>query len=309
MSGVRGPLIAAGLLLALTIGAFVFWGRAITPRSERMTVVASFYPLYDWCTEVSGADAEVVLLTGSGDPHSYSPSIDEVTQLAHARALVTVGLGLEPWSRRAIESAGSPTELLEVGTWVERRPMAEHGHAKEEGEEHHHAGGEDPHVWLDPGRAAQIVRKLGDEFARLDPPHADGYRARAEAYAKRLDVLLIETKEARATLEGKRVIVYHDAFGYLFERLGLEKLASVRSGAGIEPDAHDLAEVSKLLREAGQRALFSEPGHERAAKALADSLNVGVAVLDPLELNLTTYGKDYVERMRHNIRTLVEVLK
>jgi zinc transport system substrate-binding protein len=196
-----------------------------------------------------------------------------------------------------------------VGEWVERRKLTCHhdhgGHDHDHA--HHHHGDDDPHVWLDPERAAKIVTRLGDEFARLDAAHAAGYKQRAQAYAAKLTELSGELTKLKGSLNGKKVVTFHDAYGYLFERLGVEVVGVVQVAPGVEPSLRDVQEALKLMKSTGQKAAFAEPGAENSAQTIAKELNLKVAILDPLET--TSSGKTYVERMKQNLKVLEEHLK
>mgnify|MGYP001567788764 CR=1 FL=1 len=278
-----------------------------------MEICASLYPLGEWAREVAGPDADVYLLEGEGGgPHSFTPSMRDVTRIGRAKALLAVGLGLDPWTARTVESSGSAqkTELLEAGTWVTRRKMAAHGDHDEHGEaaHHHGAAGEDPHVWLDPERAAQITLRLGEEFARLDPANAAGYRARAKACAEKLTRLAAELEALGKPLRGKKIVTQHDAYGYLFDRLGVELAGVVQLSPGIEPGTLDVSAAVRRMKAIGQRVVFSEPDREEASQALAEALGGKVVLLDNLERSKSSCGATYAERLRYDVKALVEHL-
>ncbi|MBI3832009.1 MAG: zinc ABC transporter substrate-binding protein [Planctomycetes bacterium] len=306
----------AGALFSLTSGCGT--GTQTSTPPAKMELTASIFPLYDWAKEVAGSDADVYLLEGEGgDPHSFSPSMRDIGRIGRSRALLVVGLGLDPWSHRAIESAGKSgnTELLEAGMWVERRKLGAaekeaHAHHAHAAQDHDHGDlDDDPHVWLDPNRAAQITERLGEEFARLDAPHAEGYRARAKAYAARLRDLALEFAETSKPARGKQIVTMHDAYGYLLELCGIKLAGVMQIAPGLEPSAQDVSAATAKLREIGQRVVFSEAQNESGAKALAEALGVKAAPLDPLERGQAPSGSTYIERMRYNVKTLVENLQ
>lgn len=290
---------------------------ADTDPAAKLEVCVGLQPLYEWAQAVAGPDATVHRLQGSGgDPHGFAPSMQDVVQLGRSRALLAIGLGLDPWARRALDSAKSAgTELLEAGTWVERRKLAgEHDHSHDHGHSHGHshdghATNEDPHVWLDPHRAARIVGRLGEEFARLDPSHADGYRTRAKAEAARLRALAEELLASAKPLRGKKAVTLHDAYGYLFDLCGLELAGVVQVSPGVEPGARDVSNAVAQMKGIGQRVVFAEPSKESSARVIAEALGGQTVLLDPLELSESPCGKDYAERMRYNVKTLLEHLK
>lgn len=308
---------ATGVALLLGIVLVLVHGCGNAPaKSTRMEVCASLFPVAEWAREVVGPDATVHLLEGAGGgPHTFSPSMQDIVLIGRAKALLVIGLGLDPWALRAVagSSAGGGVELLEVGTWVLRRKMGGGGHAHEDHAHHEHAhahpeSGEDPHVWLDPERAAKIVVRMGEEFARLDATHAEGYRARAKAYAAKLVALAQELDTQGQSLKGKQLITQHDAYGYLFERFGVTLAGVIQVSPNLEPSAKDVSEAVRRMKELGQKVVFSEPGREASSQVLAETLGGKVVVLDNLEMRTSPYGTSYAERLKHNVKMLVENL-
>jgi zinc transport system substrate-binding protein len=310
------PLLAAALLVLVLAACSRGPDSAASAAPARLAVCADLFPLHEWAARVAGPDADVTLLAGGGaDPHQFAPSLQDLAQIGRSRVLIVVGLGLEPWSRRAVDSADGRTELWEVGTWVSRRRME---HAEPVGEEKEgpaaHAGhehgesGEDPHIWLDPERAARIVRRMGDEFARLDPAHADGYRARATEYERELEALGKELIAAGAALRGRALVVFHNAYGYLFDRLGLRTAGVIQISPGLAPSPRDVVESVRRMREIGQKNVFVEAEYESAARPVAEALGGRVVQLDHLTLREVPWGRTYAERLRHDVKVLAENL-
>ncbi|MCZ7643690.1 MAG: metal ABC transporter substrate-binding protein [Planctomycetota bacterium] len=321
------PLFVLGAVVLLGAGAAAwFSGGSRAPRG-RPAVATHLFALHDWAARVAGPDADVELLEGSGDdPHGFAPSPADTVRIQRARALLTIGLGLDPWAARALEGHEPALELWEAGTWVERRRIfgaedpeesgeahethAEHahGHSHDHGHAHDH-GGEDPHVWLDPQRAARIVRELGERLAGLDPAHAEGYRRRAAEYAAELEAFAAELPRRMERLRGRPVVVFHDAYGYFFERCGLQVGGVVQLSPGLQPGPRDVTRALALLREFGQTVVFAEPERQAQAEALARELGGGVAILDPLENARVYPGEGYLARLQRNADALLEHLK
>src|SRR5205823_6212160 len=130
----------------------------------------------------------------------------------------------------------------ETGSWIEPMKMpalkeieiekhADGDH--EEDEHHHHHGDWDPHYWVDPQRAQVVVKKMAEELGRIDPPHRDDYARRAAAYALKLDALNKQLDaQQKVTLPGREIVTFHDAYGYLLNRLGMKIAAVVQVSPG-----------------------------------------------------------------------------
>nr|WP_232745103.1 zinc ABC transporter substrate-binding protein [Halorubrum aethiopicum] len=124
-------------------------------------------------------------------------------------------------------------------------------HDGEEGEGedgHGHEGEIDPHVWVDPVLAGEVVDTIAAGLGEADPDNADDYAANAEAYNAELD----EVDEAFAsTVEAAErdvvVLAGHDSFQYLAERYGFEIHSPVGVSPQNEPSGSDIADTIAVV--------------------------------------------------------------
>jgi len=295
--------------------------------SSKLIVAATIFPLADWLREVGGADVEVhCLVSGGSNPHHFEPAIGDAVLLARARALFAVGLGLDEWAQRLAVNSGRGRELafLETGSWI--KPLAFHEAAthlraseaaahRKEGVEvdlvHEHERGQyDPHYWLDPQRACAVVSRMARELSALDPAHRDGYERRAKVYLEKLKALDDDlTARARGVPSGAQIVSFHDAYGYLLDRLRIGLAAAIQTSPGVEPSARDASEAIRVMRQNGQRVVFQEPmDSSQAARTIAQELGASLQVLDPLDNEASSVGKTYLERVRHDINVLADAV-
>jgi zinc/manganese transport system substrate-binding protein len=144
--------------------------------------------------------------------------------------------------------------------------------------------GADPHVWLDPVRAAGIAEEIAAGYAAVDPTAAEAARAGADEYAQRMVELDEELDAMLAPLpdERRRLVTNHDALGYLAARYDLEVVATVLPGTSADVDvtAEAFTGLVELLRETGIPAVFAETtSTDRLARALAEEV-AGVEVVE-----------------------------
>ncbi|MBF0570030.1 MAG: zinc ABC transporter substrate-binding protein, partial [Candidatus Omnitrophica bacterium] len=99
----------------------------------------------------------------------------------------------------------------------------------------YHRAGKDPHIWLDPVLAQNMVTTIADAFAVRDPANKDFYLKNAESFKVKLKDL--DQRYAAGLASCKtRTIIYagHSAFGYLARRYGLTQVSPYK---GFSPDA------------------------------------------------------------------------
>ncbi|PAE14698.1 Mn2+/Zn2+ ABC transporter substrate-binding protein, partial [Virgibacillus sp. 7505] len=66
--------------------------------SEKLSVVTSFYPMYEFAQQVAGDRADVSLMVSAGeDAHHYEPSAQDVAAVNEAEVFVYSSEEMEHW--------------------------------------------------------------------------------------------------------------------------------------------------------------------------------------------------------------------
>lgn len=162
----------------------------------------------------------------------------------------------------------------------------DHGHeeaASAEDDHGHSHDGTDPHAWLDPANAQVWLAAIASELGRLDAENATTYIANAEAAIARVQALDAEVAQILAPVQGKPLVVYHDAYGYFAAHYGLDVFGSVALGDATAPGAARLSELRAGVEAGTPVCLFPEAQHDPALiTQLADGTGAKVgAALDP----------------------------
>ncbi len=258
-------------------------GRSASEDDGRLQVVAGFARLAEVAERVGGDGVRVRDLTPSGaEPHDLELSTDDIDAVEDADLLLELGGDFQPALSRAARRAEVRVDLL----WPEER--------------------DDPHVWLDPVRFADLVSEVADAMVEVDAAGAAGYRERAESFRRELAQLHTNYEAGLRRCQRRLIVTAHAAFGRLAARYGLEQRAITGISPEAEPDPRRLAELTDLVKREGVTHIFTERlVSPRVARALAREAGVGVAVLDPLEGRT---AKGYVAAMEENLKTLRDVL-
>ena len=141
----------------------------------------------------------------------------------------------------------------------------------------------DPHLWLDPQRAAVFARSVARALAEMDPEHAALYRQNAHILTDALVALDGEIADILRPVTQQGFVVAHDAYQYFEDRYRLSPLGFV----AISPDQPTGAASMQALRNAiaayGPVCLFTETQFSpRIAQTLAAEFGLQMARLDPL---------------------------
>ncbi|WP_197742811.1 zinc ABC transporter substrate-binding protein [Lentilitoribacter sp. Alg239-R112] len=174
---------------------------------------------------------------------------------------------------------------------------AGHGHDHA----HDHAGGVDPHIWLDPENAKIILVKIRDELSRLDADNAAIYAKNTEAALKQISALDEQLVALTDPVKNMKFVVFHDAYNYFETRYGLAATAALRISADVAPGAKNVQRVRELLEKSDVGCIFTEPQfNSKIIDNLADGLNVNVGLIDPLGAGLDD-GAGLYNKLMHNV--------
>ena len=222
---------------------------------DRLHVVTTVFPAYDFARAVVGDLADVTLLLPPGtESHSYEPTPANILDVQSCDLFLYLGGESDSWVETiltAVEPEGETMRMVDCvplleevhaeGMQMQPGHDHEHGHDESCEEEHehlHHEGeaedheepephghesvhnlgavtGMDEHVWTSPKNAAAITRAVGEQLAELDEANAAVYLANAEEYAENIDALDAEF-EAFFQSRDDRTIVFGDRFPLLY---------------------------------------------------------------------------------------------
>jgi zinc/manganese transport system substrate-binding protein len=266
---------------------------------EKIQIVASFSILGDFAKNVGGDRVNVTTLVGANsDVHVYTPSPADAKKIADAKLVIINGLGLEGWLPRLVQSSGSKAAIVTATNRIAPRKLGSDA---------------DPHAWQSVVNAKIYVANIRDALIATDQAGAAAYRANADAYLAKLDVLDREVREAVAQIPQARrkVISTHDAFGYFAVAYGIAFIAPQGVSTESEPSARDIAAIITQIKTEKIPAVFleniSDPRLMRRISAETGARIGGTLVSD----SLTAENSDaptYIDMVRHNIKALTSAL-
>jgi zinc/manganese transport system substrate-binding protein len=290
---VRSRLLLMTVAAALVVAAC---GGAST-EEDGLRVVVTTSVLGDVVRSVveDAADVEVLLPLGA-DPHDFTPSSAQVAAMETADLVVINGLGLEHDLEDVLDAvADAGTAMLEVGPRVDPigfagtacEPEASedpHGATDEEAgdaPEHDHEGC-DPHIWMDPLRAAAAAEVVAEALSDLAP---GDWEANADDYAAAMEATDAEIRAELSVVPADRrvLVTNHDSLGYFALRYDFEVIGTIVPGGSTlaEPSSRELAELVATMEAAGVDVVFAETTEPTTlADALAAELGDDAAVVE-----------------------------
>ncbi len=188
----------------------------------------------------------------------------------------------------------------------------EHGRAAEddhEGEE----GEPDPHLLLDPNFAIRYAKVVFVNLADRDPDNRDYYESNFNEYTARLLALDETIQAATATIpeSNRRLLTYHDSFGYFAIRYGYTVIGAIQPNDTSQPSAQEVAALIDQLREEGVPAIFGSilfPADVIDQIASETGVTVSTLLDDGLPGGPDDPEHTYIGMMVENMRTLATTL-
>lgn len=277
------------------------------------TIVASFYPLAFMAEQIVGEKATVINLAGAADVHDYEPSPQDLVKINTADLVIYQGAQLEPWTEDIIPTLSAMTvevtHDLDLSTMEKYDEDNEDEHDDEGDHEDEHKHGEfDPHTWLDPVLAQQMVAKILAAIIEIDDSNKEFYQTNAMVLKNRFIELDQSFVSRLANCSVNEVIVSHDAFCYIADRYNF----IIHSIAGVstqdEPSAKVLADLKQEAAEGVTHILVEENSVRRFAETLASETGLTVLPVNPLGKGTLDSNKDFFNVMQENLTSFSSAL-
>jgi ABC-type Zn uptake system ZnuABC Zn-binding protein ZnuA len=279
------------------------------PREDKLTIVATTYPVYLFASSVTeGVDGVEVLRLDTGSTsclHDYNLTVNDMKKIERADVIALNGVGLEEFMEDALHTSDALVIDCSEGVHLlenESHHHDEHDHSHD-GHDHGHF---DPHYWMDAENALVMVENIAEAMVELDADNAKVYQENGEEARQELQVLddLLETY--REGLDVPGLITFHDGFRYFCHAYGLDLLESIEEEAGSEASAKEIVEITHLVKEHDIPVIFTEVnGSDATAKAIVRETDCAIA-----QLSMCMDGPDdnlnhYLNAMLGNMAAIV----
>lgn len=280
---------------------------------EKIRIVASLFPHYDFAKTIGGDYVDVSLILPPGiESHSFEPTPREIISIMDADLFIYTNDLMEPWAAALIKNVESgQATVIDLSKGIELLAFDEdHTHDDEDADGHGDEGEYDPHYWLDLGNAMIMIDSIRDALTGVNPELKGFFEENAEALKMEIAALDKAFFEMMNHVSSKTILSGgHFAFGYFASRYGLDHESPYYGfSPDAEPTPQNIAALIKSVKETGAQAIFFEELIEpRVAKIISEEANVEMLLLhaahniskDELASNIT-----YVEIMRGNLERL-----
>lgn len=316
LTPVTAALLAAFLLLS---GCGKTETAPADGETDKLTVVATVFPAYDFARAVGGEAAEVSLLLPPGaESHSYEPTPADIMAVQQCDLFLYLGGESDTWVETILESVepqGTTLRMIDCVDLLEEETVE--GMESHEDEHDHDEGlglgevvGYDEHVWTAPRNAAQITRAIGAEMEALDPSNAAFYAANAADYAGQIEALDREFADFFAGV-ADRTMVFGDRFPlrYFADEFDIPYYAAFPGcSTQTEPSAATIAFLTEKVREEGISTVwYIEVSNHLVADSIAEAAGAETAMFHSchnVSADDLAAGATYISLMTDNLETL-----
>jgi len=227
-----------------------------TPKTDKLTVVATFYPLAYMSEKIGGEYVSVTqLVPANTEIHSWEPSASHIVAADDADVIIYNGAGADQWMKDDIlPSLSTSKQRVIVETTQGLTLIANQDH--DEGEEH---GQYDPHTWISPYMAKQEGEKIYNALVQADAAHKDYYSQNWQTLQSQLTLLDTDYMQGLQNVNVTEIFVSHEGFGYLASRYGFSQYGVIGLSADEQPSAATIAGLVEEMKAHHIYTVYVDP--------------------------------------------------
>jgi len=284
-------LLIVTLVVVLT--ASVTYFKRAAWASDRIRVVTTILPMADFVRQVGGDRVDVVTMVAPGDsPHTLEFAPSKLEMLSQADMYVKAGSGVD-FELALMDdfiALNSTMLVVDCAQGIDLLGVEEEAEEEDHDDDHHH--GVDPHIWLSPINAKQMVSGICAGLIEIDPAGAVLYTESRNEYLGQLDQLNEYIELALDGYDNRNLMIYHPSFGYFAHEYGLTQHAIELEGS--EATIKTLASSIDLAQQYNLNYVFVSPLSEKDkdnASIISAETGGQLKEIDPLP-------SEYISNMR-----------
>lgn len=307
--GIMAVVTAGGMLLTLGFG-----NHGSPDREDTFTIVTSFYPVYIAAENVVDGVRGVSLLNltenNGGCLHDYQLTTADMKKLEQADLFIMNGAGMESFIHDIINAYPDLTIVDTSQSADLLESVSEHHHEGESEEEHEEHAEEmvNGHIWMNPANYVRQVEAICQGLSAAYPEGTTAFEKNTLLYKDKVEELGKELDSLDCSAFQQGVVIFHDAFAYLAERLSIQVVHAVSLDNDTALSAGEVAEIVDEIRENNVRLLFTEKQFSDAVPSrIAEETKAEICVIDSLVSG--SMDKDaYLDGLKEDIQVLKKLL-
>jgi len=296
------------IIILTALFATTFYSLQNKTESDKLKVVATFYPLAFFAKQIGGEEVTVKqLIPDNMEVHKWQPSFTDIIALEEAEVIIYNGASLDHWfeedvlpiidlSKKIIAETTEGIHLLET-------------EQKNGDNDNEHAGLHDPHTWISPFIAKQQAQNIYEALIQKDENHMSYYTERWQNLKARFEQLDNNYLRGLSTKIKEEIFVAHSAFGYLAGRYGFEQHGVIGISADEQPSASTYADLVEMMLEHQTYVVYVNPVYpNESAQTIKNELEhlsgQNVQILKLYVMLGDMDGLDYFGQHQKNLENL-----
>ncbi|TZF90374.1 metal ABC transporter substrate-binding protein [Cognatilysobacter lacus] len=297
---------------SLLISAVLLAAAVAMPAQAKIRVFACEPEWGSLVHELAGDKVDVDVGTSAlQDVHVIEAKPSLIAKVRAADMVVCTGAELEVgWLPQLIRQSGNAKVASGAGNFMAAAQVKtlERPSALDRANGDVHPDG-NPHIQMDPRRVLIVAQRLDARLAQLDPANAATYQQRLAGFQQRWLAAMARWKAQAAPLKGRKVVVHHISWVYLWDWLGMQQIGALEPKPGVPPTSAHLASLISTTKAANTlaivRAAYQDP---KPADWLAERTGVKAVTL-PLTVGGDAQSKDLFGLFDSTISKLLQAAK
>ncbi len=270
-------------------------------ENNKIKVVTTIYPLYDFVRAVGGDRVDITLLISAGtEVHSFEPTPSDMKAIYNADLFFYIGGESDTWAERIL--ADTETKAYPLMNSVNL--------LFEDGEDEY-----DEHIWTSSDNAVLMIEKIASVLCKTDSLNSQEYKNNCNKYCENIKSVSNQIMKTVKNSKNKFILVADRfPFKYMASQYGIE-YESALDGCASSTDV-SLKVMKRLVdtvKSKGVKYVFcTELSNRNIAKSLSEQTGVKILELHSAH-NVTADdfkdGITYVDIMKRNLSTFKKGLE
>lgn len=244
----------------------------ISPQNhnEKLTIVTTIFPLYDFARQICGDKAEIKMLIKPGsEVHSYDPLPSDMASIYNSDLFLYIGGESDKWVENLLDD--NDVNALALIDCIGHNAQHHHGHD--------HA---DEHIWTSPENAVLMIEKIYEDIIKVDDKNEDYYKKNCDEYIKKINTASQKIEGTVSEYKNPFILVADRfPFVYLTKHYGIDYEAAF-DGCAVSTDISmkTMSRLTKTIKSKGVKTVFvTELSNQNIANALKEELGVEIVEL------------------------------
>ncbi len=267
-------------------------------NSDDKIITVSILPQKFFIQELIGDKLIVnVMIPTGASPASYEPTPRQMAQLSQSDLYLRIGyIGFEEAWMPRFQRSYPEMKIIDLSAGIhllggEEEDDDKHGH------DHDHAHGIDPHIWMSPKQAKQIVKNTANALVKYDEASKNLVIHNRDSLLNVIDELDKQFSNALEPIQNRKFIIFHPALTYLANDYQMEQIAMELKGK--EPSPAYFKSIVDRAKDENIALLFIQKEFDiENARQMAHEVGAELIQIDPLAENWYSQMVDILEKLK-----------